>query len=114
MEYFDAYCESFLKSEGLIKTRLESAPLANWRVQKRSLALQIHGEIPAKDLTLAFDEKVANPPKIYFDRNNNHEIDSSDIELPVQIVNGRVKIAASWYANRIPIADIGNGTELSF
>ena len=48
-----------------------------------------------KDLTLAFDEKVANPPKIYFDRNNNHEIDSSDIELPVQIVNGRVKIAAS-------------------
>jgi hypothetical protein len=99
----DQFTTATKSLEAWLTKQLYTSPSAIWQNSNGNFQLGIEQYTPMDGLTLVRAKGSKVPSKIAWDTNNNGKLDSSDFQIPMNIIDGRIKLKATWLANRTAI-----------
>ena len=86
--------------QSAIKSTLEADPDLTWFDRSGGIHLVIAGQVPAGAVSLLTAPGAPVPETFAWDADGNGEIGPGDVPIPFSIADGRIVLAAEWFANR--------------
>jgi hypothetical protein len=98
---WDKFSDNLIKREKAILQILNQPSDSSWNLNGRILSISTNGVVPLIDPTFTIIKSASkNPPKIYFDIDNDGLISKNDINIPIIISGDQMQIKASFFSNK--------------
>lgn len=93
--------------EKFIHDKLDGEPDVHWfqSADLDTLNLLVSDVLPVDKLTLEFESNGSPLPSLYLDVDSNGTLSEQDTLLPTTLIDGKINIEATWFANRLSIKD---------
>lgn len=105
-----AFTQTLRQFEKDMTARLSEAPRAQWTAADGQFIFSLDGEVPLSALELRLADGSSGPRRLVLDADSDGRAGAGDPAVPFVIDGGVLRIDASWFANRIPVAVAGLAT----